>query len=94
MFVYFPLIYVVMNLITAIERVPPSDLVSDELDLLLKRTQRGLVVLEQVGVCTDRHTNRWTDADIDNTTRILLYSTFLGYIFSSLVSYVGDSQLL
>ena len=83
-----------MNLITAIERVPPSDLVSDELDLLLKRTQRGLVVLEQVGVCTDRRTDRWTDADIDNTTRILLYSTFLGYIFSSLVSYVGDSQLL
>ena len=85
-----------MNLITAIERVPPSDLVSDELDLLLKRTQRGLVVLEQVGVCTDRHTNRWTDADIDNTTRILLYSTFIGCIFSSLaiVSYIGDSQLL
>ena len=43
-----------MNLITAIERIPPSDLVSDELDLLLKRTQRGLVVLEQVGAMTDR----------------------------------------
>ena len=83
-----------MNLITAIERVPPSDLVSDELDLLLKRTQRGLVVLEQVRVWTDRHTDRWTDADVDNTTGILLYSTFVGYIFSSLVSYVGDSQLL
>lgn len=86
--------YVVMNLITAIERVPPSDLVSDELDLLLKRTQRGLVVLEQVGAWTDRHTDRWTDADVDNTTGILLYSTFVGYIFSSLVSYIGDSQLL
>ena len=73
-----------MNLITAIERVPPSDLVSDELDLLLKRTQRGLVVLEQVRVWTDRHTDRWTDADVDNTTGILLYSTFVGYIFSSL----------
>ena len=83
-----------MNLITAIERVPPSDLVSDELDLLLKRTQRGLVVLEQVGVWTGRHTDRWTDDDVDNTTRILLYSTFVGYIFSSLVSYIGDSQLL
>lgn len=45
-----------MNLITTIERVPPSDLVSDELDLLLKRTQRGLVVLEQVRVWTDRQT--------------------------------------
>ena len=87
-------LYVVMNLITAIERVPPSDLVSDELDLLLKRTQRGLVVLEQVGAWTGRHTDRWTDDDVDNTTRILLYSTFVGYIFSSLVSYVGDSQLL
>ena len=83
-----------MNLITAIERVPPSDLVSDELDLLLKRTQRGLVVLEQVGAWTGRHTDRWTDDDVDNTTRILLYSTFVGYIFSSLVSYIGDSQLL
>ena len=87
-------LYVVMNLITVIERVPPSDLVSDELDLLLKRTQRGLVVLEQVGVWTDRHTDRWTDANVGNTTRILLYSTFVGYIFSSLVSYVRDSQLL
>ena len=93
-----------MNLITAIERVPPSDLVSDELDLLLKRTQRGLVVLEQVGAWTDGHTDRWTDADVDNTTRIttgiLLYnifeyhSTVIGYIFSLLVSYIGDSQLL
>ena len=83
-----------MNLITAIERVPPSDLVSDELDLLLKRTQRGLVVLEQVGAWADRHTDRWTDDNVDNTTRILLYSTFVGYIFSSLVSCIGDSQLL
>ena len=82
-----------MNLITAIERVPPSDLVSDELDLLLKRTQRGLVVLEQVGAWTDRHADRWTD--VDNTTGILFYSTYIHTVyFSSLVSCIGDSQLL
>ena len=48
-----------MNLISAIERIPPSDLVSDELDLLLKRTQRGLVVLEQVGALTDEQEDGW-----------------------------------
>ena len=77
-----------MNLITAIERVPPSDLVSDELDLLLKRTQRGLVVLKQVGVWIDRHTDRWTDADVDNTTGILFYSTCIHtvhYLFACLL---------
>ena len=75
-----------MNLITAIERVPPSDLVSDELDLLLKRTQRGLVVLEQVGVWTDRHTDRWTDDNVDNTTRILLqYICRVHFLFPCLL---------
>jgi hypothetical protein len=38
----------VMNLVRKIESSPPSDVISEELDLLLKRTQQGLVVLEQV----------------------------------------------
>ena len=40
-----------MNLVRKIESSPPSDVISEELDLLLKRTQQGLVVLEQVCVC-------------------------------------------
>ena len=78
-------LYVVMNLITAIERVPPSDLVSDELDLLLKRTQRGLVVLEQVGAWTDRHTDRWTDANVDNTNSIVQYIRRVHFLFPCLL---------
>ena len=62
---------VVMNLIAAIERIPPSDLVSDELDLLLKRTQRGFVVLEQVGALTDRQ--------VDGSIHTTLHYTTLHY---------------
>ena len=85
MFHVFSSMYVVMNLITAIERVPPSDLVSDELDLLLKRTQRGLVVLEQVGAWTGRHTDRWTDDDVDNTTCIVQYIRRVHFLFPCLL---------
>ena len=76
---------VVMNLITAIERIPPSDLVSDELDLLLKRTQRGLVVLEQVRGRVNRcihttyaythvHTSTRTHTHTHTHTRSTLHS--------------------
>ena len=37
-----------MSLIKRIEASPPSDVISEDLDLLLKRTQQGLLVLEQV----------------------------------------------
>ena len=48
----FPsILHPVMNLVRKIESSPPSDVISEELDLLLKRTQQGLVVLEQVCVC-------------------------------------------
>ena len=57
------LFHPVMRLIKRIEASPPSDVISEDLDLLLKRTQQGLLVLEQVRlsvclpVCLSIHTS-------------------------------------
>ena len=91
--------FVVMNLISAIERIPPSDLVSDELDLLLKRTQRGLVVLEQVGALTDGQVDGWAHTYTTQTPRHALTDvhththTAHTDIHTGTSTYVNGSQL-